>query len=283
MKSLLRLLAAAALLPACVSAQTLVSDSFADAERSTQNLPSSLQWFASFSSSMSVSSGALRLSPTNNTVRAATAYFTPVALELGQAITLSLTFTPTVTAETNSPNGLRLGLFDSDGARLTGDGNPTDNTYRGYAVFLNPLTNSARIFERVGTGALLTSLGNDIYDTANPLASGSAVGETLRFEAGESYTASLTVARTTDNRWLIGFALSGGNIGSYSFWGEDTANVVTRFDTISFGLNSDMGATDFTNVSVTLTAIPEPGTYAALVGVAALVGAACQRRFRRKA
>lgn len=283
MKKTFRWFALAALLPAGALAQVFVSESFADGERATQSPPNSLQWYSTFASSMSVSSGAMRISPTSSTVRAGTAYFTsvgsPVALGLGEVLTLSLTFAPTGTATLTSPNGLRFGVFDSGGVRLTGDANPTDNAYRGYAAFVNPLTSNARISERIGTGALLTSLSAGVYD-ATPIASGVGTTGTLNFEAGESYTASLTVTRTLANQWLIGFSLSGGNLGTYSFVGEDTASFVTQFDTISFGLNSDMTATDFTNFTVSVAAIPEPGTYALLVGAVALLGVCGWRRRR---
>lgn len=268
------------LTPALCFAQDYVADTFADGERATQNPPDSLQWFSTFAGSMSVSPGALRIAPTNSTVRAATAYFTAanarVTLGLGERITFSLTFTPTTTAATSSPNGLRLGLFDSGGVRLTGDANPTDNSYRGYAAFVNPLNTASRIQERIGTGALITSLGTGIYDSN--LVTGASSGETLNFEAGESYVASLWVTRSMANQWLVGFSLTGGNLGLLTFEAEDTSGVVTSFDTISFGLNSDMGVTDFTQVAVVVSAIPEPGTMGAGLGAAAMLGAWFWRR-----
>lgn len=281
MKIKVPLVVLAGFLPALGFSQVYVDESFADGNRDTQAAPSSLQWYSSFSSTMSATTGALRISPTNTTVRTGTAYFTtagnPVALALGETLTFSLSFTPTTTSSITSPNGLRFGIYDSDGVRLSDDSNPTDNAYRGYAAFVNPLTSEARILERVGTGVLLTALTSGIY-SGTAIANGVGTTGTLNFEAGEDYVASLTVSRTMTDQWLVGFSLSGGNLGSFSFVGEDTANAVSQFDTIAFGLNSHLGATDFTNFSVSVAAIPEPGTVALWLGSAALLGAWHWRR-----
>lgn len=264
------------------TAQVYVSETFADGERATQNPPNSLQWYSTFASSMSVAEGAMTISPTSSVVRAATAYFTApmgaVELGLGDMLTFSLTFTPAVTSTVTSPNGLRFGIFDSGGVRIDSDSNPTDITYLGYAAFVNPLTSNARLKERIGTGALITSLGVGIY--GDDLAAGVGDGSTLYFEAGVSYTASLMVTRDLSDQWTLGFTMVGGDLGTHSFSTAIDGNV-TRFDTISFGLNQDLGVTDFTSVDVSLAVIPEPTTATLLAGAGAVFLLVWRLRRRR--
>jgi len=274
MKLPIPLIALAGLIPCLGVAQVYVSETFADGERATQNPPNSLQWFSTLTSSMTVEVGALNLVPTSSTVRAGVAYFTApgsgVELGLGEVLTFSLTFTPTATSTVTSPNALRFGIFDSNGVRLTGDSNPADISYLGYAAFVNSLNSATRLKERIGTGALITSLAAGVY--GSDLAIGSGDGDVLNFVGGSSYTASIIVTRDLEDKWMLGFNLTGPGIGTHFFETEVAGNI-TRFDTIGMGINSDISPTAFTDISVSVAPIPEPSTVAlfASAGVAFLV------------
>jgi len=144
--------------PAASLAQTLLNDSFSDSDRTTQALPSSAAWFLRIQNVAAVPATVLsvpttatanpnidlilRASPTPGT---AIAYFTGGAAQaLADGESLVMRLSTRASALANVARGVRFGLFNSGGNRVTTDyevGTPLPmglfNGYKGYTVEVN--------------------------------------------------------------------------------------------------------------------------------------------------
>jgi hypothetical protein len=273
-------------LPSMASA-ALLNDTFADNERSTQNLPASAAWhFGSngTSASASATTGALVLSQgsTTGATVAVTAYFAPLnnpqALSIvGSSITL--TFDMAYTEAANVTHGFRFGLFNSGGNRLTTDvatNNGQDNAYdtwTGYSVWRSLGTASATgLSVRERSGA---------FDNAAESPIGTAQSAELASAASSATSPgtftgnSLTITRTS-----TGVTLSATVAGSSITNVVDNAAANLNFDAVHFWFNGGAVAPTGTLDNVTITYVPEPGLVGlATCGVLALLG----RRARNSA
>lgn len=197
---------------------TVFEDTFDDGERITQNLPNSAQWFykgsvtapqttatqlripdPGFSTANSNLDLIVRGLPGNNRITLTapfTAALSPQSLNVGDSLTARFSVLPLVLR--NIPFGLRLGLFDSQGARPAADfagsnSNPAGvyTNYRGISVGVNPSPSSPAdigFFERQGTATELFD------DTAN-VALGSAPTTTRGFIPNQFTRGSLKLTR----------------------------------------------------------------------------------------
>ena len=142
---ILLLLWLTALLP--VHATTLLDDTFADGTRTNQNLPTDAAWYVSSSGSWTTMSGALSVAMSSSAVLGVS-YFganasSPVALSVGDILTVTLKFTFNGVAAANTSGGLRLGLFDFADSTLSPKWAVNDlsgnsvlgNGVQGYALF----------------------------------------------------------------------------------------------------------------------------------------------------
>lgn len=142
-----------------LAAQTytsLVNESFSDAERQTQALPTSMQWYYAGNAgngtrlAVAPGGGAVTYSvPSAGPAGAwsAKAYFTNAgtAVQLGEGDRLRLRFQFALSTLVNSSAALRFGLFSSEGNRLAGSDlttgyffvGPAWNNYVGYAAQFN--------------------------------------------------------------------------------------------------------------------------------------------------
>lgn len=288
----LRLASLLAALALPVSAQTvtttLLNDTFADGERSTQALNASAQWFSSAASSnLSVTNNAL---VTAATVQTTLTYFTsgnsPVSLAVGES--LKVAFDVSFAATGNSAAGFRVGFFDSDD-RVSGDSFSNSNAVfaDGYAGYIGGVNTAAtannilRLYERSGSTNLI---GGSIGTGYTQIGSGGGAFKT--FVAGSVYSASFTLTRTASS---ISAVLSytgvftGDSVSStQTATIADTTAPSTIFDTLAF-YNTSGGGFTLDNVAVdytSLASVPEPASAAALFGVLALSSGALRRRRR---
>lgn len=292
-------LALAALLPLCASAQivtTVLNDNFNDNNRANQDLPSSAQWFGSAGSNLSIvevtpSSGnyALRNNPTTTTLRHAIAYFapadSPITLGVGDTLSFSFDLTLTGASAANTAANLRLAFFEAGADRQTGDSN-ADRDLAGYGAFINAGTQQTSFRERISgeTGPHLSSVTNVWSATFGS----SATPETpFAFLQNETYRITFSMEHQVGGMELT-YNVEGSN-GSFTHSFLDTTVSTASFDTVALawgnalaGSGSDnAGLID--NVLVTYTAVPEPSSFAALLGLSALAGVGLRRRRRQVA
>jgi len=309
---MLRGVAASLALLATVSAQTLLNDSFSDLDRTNQDLPSSSAWFTiSPTSSLTATSGTLVTTTTQN--RAFYTYFTsssvPQSLAVGDSLQASFDLTfPTGTSIGTSNHAVRIGLLnsfataDNDNATATAFRATTDGAgisanimpdASGYFFTLNAApttTDTVFAWERVNSA----SSGQGILNTAFAAQLGGAGGSDLNFVLGNTYSVSFTVTRTAEDVTDLTLAISGTFLdadgfntvtGTQSLSVSDTSTAVYTFDTLALFTGTNLAAAgtislDNINVSVSTSAIPEPGTWAVIAGGIAL-GFVFFRRHRR--
>lgn len=285
-----RLLSLLLLLIAPLAAQTtLLNDTFSDGSITDQNLSSSAQWLNSSTSGVTLSSNTLAVTAG----RHALAYFTPVgstqALGVGDSLSVSLDITFSTVG--NASGGFRVGLFDSNGAtRPSANGDNTSFTgYNGYiftASLASPdsssgVSNSLTLRERATgvSGALLSTTAGGLYTTAG--SGGGPTGQTLA--TGVTYNLNYTISRTDSTTLSHTFFLTGGSLVGFNNTFSDTSASTTEFDAFAILSTSTNGSTfalDNVLITYTAAAIPEPSTYAMILGGVSLLGLIYQRRRR---
>ncbi len=266
------------------AATTVVSDSFADGERSTQNLPNSATWYqlGSATGTVSATTGYTISPSTAGNAFITVSYFTPTTLTIGSSITLTFSVTDTITpGAASARQGLRFGLFNSNGVTpgsnyLTGDTTTLTNSafthYTGYAGFyslqsaLDP--SGIAISQRDGVSPVLTNslFGGTSYSTLGSL-SGSAATST-----GTTYAVSLTLQYVSATEMDITLIANGNTVT------RTTSSIISTFDSI--GLFSSGSNGDITFDNITVTVVPEPSTVALLI--LSLVGAIVLCREKRR-
>lgn len=288
-----------ALAPCLAFAQTtLLDDSFADGNRSGQNLTSSSAWFGtSGATTLTATTGAMTLA-TGTSGRGAVTYFTtagsPQALGIGETITAQLSFTVTGPLTTTSTNTFRLGLLNSsDGTRISTDNHGTAYlNYTGYVTSFSlnstadlsggaisvheKLASSNTNIGTFGTGgANYASLGTD-GPSANP--------GNFTLSADTAYVATFSITRTGADSLNFASSITGGSFNSFHLWTiTDPSASALAFDTFAFHVNSNTVTTTVVSNALITHAIPEPSTYALIFGGLALAGVIVRRRMHRTA
>lgn len=218
-------------------------------------------------------------------------YFEPASLSnIGDSLSVSLTFSAQFDTMSNSEYPLSFGFFDSGGTQIAANnlgangGTPSAfDAYHGYRVAMNTFSRNQspiRLQARSGTGPALPS-GIAYESLGNGGTSGKAT-----LEADTLYNMTYTITRKDANTLDVTFSFTGGNApagynGSWSV--ASTSNgFTTSFDTFAVMLQS-AGTFDtltFHNVSITTPdAIPEPSTVA-VMGMGGLMLMAGLRRWR---
>lgn len=246
---------------------TLLNDSFTDNNRTNQSLPDSAAYYLLGRSSGNLAASGGQLNWTTGTTSTTVAYFTDsgaITLATGEYISLGFTFQ--VTGATDLDQGLRLGLFNSGGTRISGDNagsasSPMFSDDTGYFASLNLSNTSAAkfgIYDRssstaqnlfdLGTGT--TALG---FTTGVILADGTPYnGNVTLLNTGSGVQVTITIAGVTITR-------------------TDTTSPNVAFDMLAFyNSNAATSGISFSNISVTV--VPEPRIAAMLALGALLMG-----------
>lgn len=285
MKKLPALLLLSAALPAFSFAQVLVNDTFSDGGRTNGADVQDAAWFHG-SNEAPASVGVVDVGG-NNRLRISaalgsalnpllTSTFAPAALSVGQTISLSFDFTSTTAA---SASGIRFGLYNGGSTNITADimGNPPAFG----SVFHDDVGFSAFApHQQTGTIQLYNRTANTTSN-ANLLGGATAINSPI---VGAS--ATLGTATNTTSVYSVGLALTRTVAGydylvSYagtSFGGSTTLVPTSSFDTIGILAINDSQTFTIDNVMVSVTSIPEPSTWAAISGLAALGAVAARRR-----
>ncbi|MFA6960468.1 MAG: hypothetical protein WC205_06945 [Opitutaceae bacterium] len=299
------LLLASLLIPASAAfAQSLINETFSDGNRSTvtrvdgsTGTYTSLDWWSNnytAYNALTVANQSMTINTYVNTASAArhaVAHFDPVSLTtVGQSLTLSFnaSFTGITTTSTSS-NAFRFGLFNNavtNGVYYTADNQNSATGAQGYSVRLSPYTSVAEISSRTGspTNALLTSVG-PIDNLTNLDFSGTI--PSLLNDRAYSMSMKLTLETTTQVRVTYSILdTSSPETTSYvSSYLMPATRLYTTFDTIGFSAydtsaNPGVDTATLSNIQLTLTAIPEPATFAILANLAVLCLATAARRAR---
>ena len=125
-------------------AVVILDDTFADGSRSTQNLPTDSAWYCSSGSSLTAAPGAMTLQMGSSAILAVS-YFTtsannPVSLNVGDTLSVNITYTFAGMAAENTSQGFRLALCHFGASRANADfssnGGQGTNV-EAYAIFQN--------------------------------------------------------------------------------------------------------------------------------------------------
>jgi len=280
----LLVLAAAVWVPSIAYTQVLFSD----------DLTTRSNWLNSGNSGVSLVGGALSVTAGQHVL----AFFTPEGSQraIGNNESLHLTFGINFSSVANSLTGFRVGLFDSNGAtRPTTDGVSTAfQLYDGYLFSMNTSPtvgaaerNSLRLRVRQpgssATTALMSSFSSSsapVHTTYVSVGTGGTDPALQIFQTGIDYQATYSISRGSGASLTFTFSLTGGNLINFTNSLVVSSPSTYAFD--AFALYAVGGTSNFAIDNVTLTAVPEPSTYAACAG-AAVLGLAFWRRRRAAA
>ena len=245
----------------------LVDDTWADGNRTDQNLPTESAWFASTTPSLTTPPGGGSMIGTVPPTNAALwlTYFTPpgtpATLFVGDTLKATLVFTPDNVATGTPPTsrGLRIGLFNyaDGGTRVAGDtfsaSDANGQNVKGYMLAVNFVqtftTTPLQILERTGTAntnlmgttAAYTTLGNG----------GGASGDP-GFANGTQYTLEFSVTRTAPDVVVITARFFGPNL-DISYSATDLSDTTYAFDCFAIrptGATSSAATFTFTRFQV---------------------------------
>lgn len=226
----------------------LVDDQFTDLERASQTLPVSMRWNYLGATSASsrfnvvpvVDGRWLQLNGLG-TAMMVNSYFTasgsPRSLNVGDSIRLS--FQMTVTATPPTPEGLRIGLYNSYGVRPTGDVAATSvldastyGGYSGYGIYFNPVNPlpSGTINLNIVRKSRTDNFGIPAITSGPILNAGSnAVSTPLGLSANVPFPVVFTVTRTSATQVTISASINGRTATAT----DSSTAFTTGFDTIS--------------------------------------------------
>lgn len=220
----------------------VIEENFSDADRTNQDPPRSLAWFASQgSASIGLANGVLTLASAGKGANAAVAHFPLVELTEGQTVHLSLKFKPTVVFGGTALYSMLVGIFDSNGSTLiTDDGeNPTPYGAFGYAVALNynehPKNNRPggyylRILKRVREEGLLIT-ATKAYDI---IANQQDNPKPVTFTTGKTYDFQFRLTKVSSIEFEMEATISGGDLAEpLTIRAVDVSSPLGRIDTIA--------------------------------------------------
>ena len=292
--------------------EVIVDDSFADGNRAKTGALDTSWWTSSSSSGIEDSiiapgypAGQLGLVTGTSGRGIHTVFPAQTLTNVGDSLTAEYTFTTPTTIDASGGNSsaLRVGLFNSLGRALSADisassGSPNELYGWGIAVNMGPGTTGLPgfmldmdVYEEGDPNATETDLNfrrhstDGISETGrlmattsgfiNDTSSGPDAGYT--FASDTQYTGSFTVTLTATGLDLT------GTLGSHTYTVEDPNYDSLTFDMLAFHTNSNKfgssntqgdpdNGLDFTNVTITFKAVPEPTSISllSLVGLAFL-------------
>jgi hypothetical protein len=280
LKSLVAATAVTSLFTACSAfgAVVLVNDPFTDGGRTNGTDAQDIAWWQTGANGTYqvqtdpvTSSNALLRQPTNGFTRyvgffnGTTGPNTAQSLAVGDSLSLKFDFRY-VSLPTNAANGLRFGLFNSQGTRQADEfaGNAGNNFNgrlgdAGYYVGLNFGSNAA------GSGVIFRETDAD----GGPTGGGEVVGLGGGFNSVVIDTAvhslTLTIKRISATSTDVTYQYD----NTTAVTRNDSTQNTAAFDAIYIGQGSDFSPFYVDNVNVTYTAVPEP-TSVAVLGLAGL-------------
>lgn len=263
------LLASLVLAPMMANAATLLDDHFTDGNRTSQELPNSAAYWIFGRTSDNLVESSNQLNWTTAATTGVIGHFTDsgtIPIPSGESLTLE--FTAKFSGVNNVDYGIRFGLFNSGGNRITADSNTLPNngfsSYAGYfgAININnDAAGKAVIYKRFADA---TNEPNQLFTLANVSNSGPVsslkFGNGVVLDDGISYTGSLSLVNK--GTYLeITLTLAGQTI---SITETFLNGAYSEFDTFAIYNNGATSSISFTNIKV--TGIPEPGAPLMVLG-----------------
>ena len=295
MKRLIPMLIALFLTPTLVFGDIVFDDSWADGGRDNGADATDTDWYYSTSSSaIEVGAGFLGM-VSGTSGRGIHGVFTPQTLNVGDTLTATIRFTTPATIGSGGSSAFRIGLFDDLGrAALAGDlsassGSPNTNYWGvpGYMMDLDVGTGSEDIGFRERDAVTEDSNTGRLMSTTSAFDSLDNGGDAYTFLSETDYVVVYSLTMTGVDTLQLSGSLSQGATILSSFSTIDASASTDTFAILAFNANSNMfGSTnavdtpdnglDFTNISMEYIAIPEPSTFALVLG--GLLVAALRRR-----
>jgi hypothetical protein len=275
--------------PALLGQTYIVNDPLDNTDRSTQALPGEAAWFKGGGTNVVLNpttDGMIFTRSDAGTSRLLATNFTSTTLTVGQTLVMDYTFSASSIASGNAFNtDNRLGLFNFNGTgQMTADNSsangPSFTGVGGYTVYFHLSTAlAATPFTINKMSASPTNMSSSGSFTAlsgpttlvTPSGGLSSNAEyTLRMEL--SYVSASQMDITVSFRDSTNAVLA-------AVTASDTSNITTTFDSFLYraGTHNNFGQTQ-TITHFAVSTIPEPSTYAALLGAAALGLVAYRRR-----
>ncbi|EIP97694.1 hypothetical protein OpiT1DRAFT_02141 [Opitutaceae bacterium TAV1] len=283
-------------LPA-LSAATILAEDFTS-DRLTSNLPTTSTWYTSGSTdniNYDTTNGGSITQTVSGTTGNLLTYFrdagSPVSLVVGE--TLSVKFNFRLSGVVDANNIFRVGILNSRGSRVTADNmgsyNAIFSQYRGYAALFNPGDDNdqdgvppASIYQRSRNNSNLINSSSAF--SSDPLATG---GAATVLSDDTSYTGIFSVTRTSDTAMSITFSIlnGSGTIQLFQLSATDNSgNGYTDFDTFAItGMGGTSSLNSFTleNVTISVSAVPEPRSAALGMSIFICLALLCYRFPRR--
>jgi hypothetical protein len=274
------------LLPAILSAQVIVNDSWADGGRDNGADPLDADWWSSTSTgnnSVEVGTGFLGL-VTGTSGRGLHGTFAPQTLGIGDTLTATFTFmTPATVGSESGGGGFRFAIADFNNAGLAAD-------LQSGSSFVQPLfTNLPAYMMDFDVNRPGIADDTSFRKHINPNATGRLMGTTTEwtqlgtstdvdyaFTPNTEYVAVIALTRTgADSMDILG-SLSQNNVVLTSHSLSDASGIANNFGLVGvwansalFGSSATIGqadnGVDFTNIKIELTPAPEPSAIALLM------------------
>ena len=276
---------------AAAAQTTLLTDSFADGNRT-----SSPTWYLLSNGSTTNSITSQSWAFTAGTVaRTITTQFTPYTMAVGDTVSASFNLTTAAGASFSANNNaVRFGLFNANSSFPSAD-NTTSQTsttqwgpWTGYWVNSDPssgtlATNTGEFRERfsnTGTsmnGPMNGTTGSNQLTTTVSSGTFQATGAT-----NSTYLYTLSLTKTSGSTMSLSYTIYNqtSNTTYYTLGASDSSLSVSTFDTLALQINSpqSIGGATYTLDNFTVSTVPEPSTYAALLGAAGLALVVWRRR-----
>jgi len=218
-------------------AEILLEESFANGNRTMQQLPASAAWFVSEADGVLQNKRGLSSAPNRHLLAYIAETDKPVSLAVGESLILQLSFSA---KEPLTKGGVfRIGFFNSGGKRITSDGagpsNPAFLGYKGYSAHLDFNSPKAISFHRRSEGISDKLIaGNEAF--GEPLSRSSGTGGQLQSDS--VYTLNFKLTRTAGG---VTLSCDVPEFDGYSATFDDTQEALTTFDNIViYGARSGM-------------------------------------------
>lgn len=267
----------------------IVNDPLDNTDRLTQSLPGEAAWYKGGGSNvvLNPTTGGMVFTRSDaGTSRLLATNFTSTSLSIGSTLVMDYTFSASAIASGNAFNtDNRLGVFNFNGSgQMTADNSSANGPsllgVGGYVVYFHlssTLAATPFTINKVSASPTTMSSGSSFTALSSPTTLVAASGG---LSSNTEYTLrmALSYVSATQMDITVSFRDSTDAVLA-SVMASDTSSITATFDSFLYraGTHNNFGQTQ-TITDFSVAAIPEPSTYAAFAGLAALGLVAYRRR-----